>query len=77
VEDFPPIAKPNMQARCENFHLTTIFENTRCELAIELAFAMSEKEPLFREKICVSSFHKSENSLSPISRSTGSPRKIK
>ena len=27
------IAKANSQARCENFHPITIFENTRCELA--------------------------------------------
>ena len=30
---FPLIAKPNSQARCENFHPITIFESTRCELA--------------------------------------------
>ena len=27
---FPLIAKANSQARCENFHPITIFENTRC-----------------------------------------------
>ncbi len=44
---FPLIAKDNSQAHCENFHPITIFESTRCELAIELAaFAMSGKEAL-------------------------------
>jgi hypothetical protein len=38
---FPLIAKANSQARCENFHLITIFEGTR----YELAFAMCGKEP--------------------------------
>jgi hypothetical protein len=54
------IAKPNLQARCENFHLITIYESTRCGLALaaglhslracKLAFAMSGKQALNREK---------------------------
>ncbi len=45
---FPLIAKPNSQARCENFYPIRIFESTRCELLrvgfCELAFAMSGKK---------------------------------
>ncbi len=40
------IAKPNSQAHCENFHPVTIFERTRCKLAIASHFAMSGKESL-------------------------------